>query len=108
MYHLMFKKRSQARKTARPEGCSGKPAPMGIPKAAFWITLGLILGSLFGCSTAKVVRELPPQDLLANCPAVVEQVTTNGALVSTILDYRASISTCNLDKESLREWAKRK
>lgn len=98
MFQTMFKKRSEAR----------KEASVGIPKAAFWITLGLILGSLFGCSTTKVVRELPPQDLLANCPAVVEQVTTNGGLVSTILDYRASISTCNLDKESLREWAKRK
>ena len=98
MYHLMFKKRSQARKTAS----------MGTGRMAFWVLLGLILGSLFGCSTVKVARELPPQDLLANCPVVVEQVATNGGLVSTILDYRASISTCNLDKESLREWAKRK
>lgn len=58
------------------------------------------------CSTVKYVRELPPVELLADCPAVHEQITTNGGLALTILDYRAAVSQCNLDKESLREWAK--
>lgn len=57
------------------------------------------------CSTVKYVRELPPQELLADCPAVVEQIKTNGGLANTILAYRASLSTCNIDKESLRKWA---
>lgn len=95
MYRMMFKKRSQPRK---------EPL-VGLPKMAFWITIGLILGSLFGCSSTKLVKELPPQDLMANCPVVTEQINTNGALVTTILAYRASLSTCNTDKESLRKWA---
>jgi hypothetical protein len=98
MYHLMCKKRSQPRNRA-----SMSPLRMG-----FWVFLGLLLGSLFGCSSTKLVRELPPQDLLANCPVVVEEVSTNGGLVKTILAYRSSLSTCNIDKESLREWAESK
>ena len=82
MYHLMCKQRSQ-------------------------LVLVALLGLLSGCaSPIKYVRELPPVELLADCPEVVEQTKTNGGLAATILDYRASLSTCNIDKRSLREWAK--
>ena len=82
MYHLRFKKRSAA---------------LLVP----------LLALLTGCQTQiKYVRELPPVELLANCPEVTEQVKTNGGLAATILEYRASLSTCNTDKEGLRMWAK--
>lgn len=68
--------------------------------------MGLAAAFLTGCSTIKYVRELPPVELLADCPVVTERITTNGGLALTILDYRASVAQCNLDKESLREWAK--
>jgi len=68
--------------------------------------VGLLVALLTACSTTKYVRELPPQELLAACPLVLEELTTNGGLARTILAYRASIGTCNIDKQSLREWAK--
>ena len=68
--------------------------------------LAAVLVALPGCSSpVKYVREKPPVELLADCPAVVERVETNGQLVETILDYRASLATCITDKESLRKWA---
>ena len=68
--------------------------------------MGLLGLLLTGCSTVKYVREAPPVELLGNCPVVTEQIKTNGGLALTILDYRASVAQCNIDKESLREWAK--
>ena len=44
-------------------------------------------------------------ELLADCPAVAEQLKTNGGLAATILAYRSALGTCNTDKESLRKWA---
>lgn len=74
------------------------------------LLVGLLVASLPACSLFKprveYVRELPPQDLLANCPEVVERISTNGDLAWTILEYRRAISTCNTDKRSLRKWAK--
>lgn len=68
--------------------------------------LAAVLVALPGCSsTVKYVREKPPVELLAACPEVTEQVKTNGQLAQTILAYRASMATCNTDKESLRKWA---
>ena len=67
--------------------------------------VALLVALLPACSTVKYVRELPPVELLADCPEVVERVKTNGQLVETILDYRASLSTCNTDKEALRKWS---
>lgn len=68
------------------------------------LVMGLL--ALTACSTGpKWVRELPPQELLADCPTVVEELATNGGLARTILAYRRSLSTCNTDKASLREWA---
>jgi hypothetical protein len=59
------------------------------------------------CSTQiKYVRELPPVELLADCPYVAEKIKTNGELAWTILEYRKALELCNLDKQSLREWVK--
>lgn len=69
------------------------------------LLVALLAALLPACSTVKYVREKPPTELLADCPAVVEQIKTNGQLAQTILAYRASMATCNTDKESLRKWA---
>jgi hypothetical protein len=45
-------------------------------------------------------------ELLADCPYVAEKIKTNGELAWTILEYRKALELCNLDKQSLREWAK--
>lgn len=68
--------------------------------------MGLLSLLLTACSTVKYVRELPPAELLQDCPVVAEQIKTNGQLALTILEYRKALDQCNLDKESLREWAK--
>jgi hypothetical protein len=69
--------------------------------------LAALLVALPGCSsTTKFIKVLPPQELLGDCPKVVELYKTNGDLVWTILEYRKALATCNIDKESLREWAK--
>lgn len=69
------------------------------------VLAGLLL-ALTGCSTTQIVRELPPVELLADCPYVVEAYQTNGQLAQTILAYRDSLVKCNIDKQALREWAK--
>lgn len=70
----------------------------------------LCILALAGCSLIptkpQYVRELPPANLLADCPEVLERYKTNGDLAWTILEYRKALSTCNIDKRSLREWAK--
>lgn len=69
--------------------------------------LVLLVAFLSACqSPPKYVRELPPVDLLAECVAPVEQVKTNGQIAQTIVAYRKVLALCNIDKESLREWAK--
>jgi hypothetical protein len=70
------------------------------------LLVGLLAAFLTGCSTVKYVRELPPVELLRDCPVVVEQYKTNGQLALTLLEYRKALAQCNIDKESLREWAK--
>ena len=68
------------------------------------VLVGLIL-VLAGCSTTKVVRELPSPELLADCASVPEAYQTNGQLAQTLLAYRDSLAKCNIDKQALREWA---
>jgi hypothetical protein len=69
--------------------------------------LAAILVALPACSSrTKFVKALPPQELLGDCPNVTELYKTNGDLVWTILEYRKALASCNIDKESLREWAK--
>lgn len=68
-----------------------------------------LVGLLTACKTApevRYVREPPPVELLGDCPEVFEQIKTNGQLALTILAYRDSVAKCNIDKKSLREWAK--
>lgn len=74
-------------------------------KVAFLALFLLVLLAVPGCTTTKYVRELPPVDLLAACPEVVERLVTNGDLAWTILEYRKALAQCNIDKESLRLWA---
>lgn len=75
-------------------------------KVAFLALFLLVLLALPGCTTTKYVRELPPADLMASCPEVLERHETNGDLAWTIIEYRKALSQCNIDKGSLREWAK--
>lgn len=89
MYHWMSKKRSA-----------------GVLVSRSLLLLALLL-LLPGCATqVTYLRELPPVELMANCPEVVEQYKTNGELANTVLAYRKALELCNLDKQSLREWAK--
>lgn len=69
------------------------------------LSVALIVAFLTACSTTTYVRELPPPELLADCPTVREAFKTNGELAETIIAYRDALTKCNLDKESLREWA---
>ena len=71
------------------------------------LSAGLLMALLAGCATRiEYVRELPPVDLLADCPEPTLSVRTNGQLALSILALRATLAKCNIDKESLREWAK--
>jgi hypothetical protein len=72
------------------------------------VCIGLILVLLLlpACGTVKYVKEAPPHELLLDCPTVIEKIKTNGELAETILAYRNALKACNIDKESLREWAK--
>ncbi len=79
--------------------------PLLARRAAFLGLLLVLLLALPACTTTKYVRELPPADLLADCPEVLERHATNGDLAWTILEYRKALAHCNIDKESLREWA---
>lgn len=82
MYQLMFKRLSKT------------------------ILVGLILG-LPACHTLQTQgKALPPVEWLADCPLVLEHYRTNGELAETVVAYRKALALCNLDKESLREWAK--
>lgn len=78
-------------------------------KKLSWVVLMALVGLLTACKTApevRYVREPPPVELLSDCPEVIEQIKTNGQLALTILAYRDSVAKCNIDKQSLREWAK--
>jgi hypothetical protein len=71
------------------------------------IALAALLVALPGCSsTIKYVRELPPADLLADCTETVSEIKTNGQLASAYLAAKGDLAKCNIDKRSLREWAK--
>lgn len=76
---------------------------------AVLMALALVLILLPACSTAprqtEVVRELPPVELMRDCPTPNVDVTSNGALASTLLRYVDALALCNIDKKALREWA---
>ena len=69
------------------------------------ILVGLIL-TLPACSTVKVQREVPSPELLRDCHMPVVSVRTNGQLAQAYQLTKDALVKCNIDKESLREWAK--
>ena len=66
---------------------------------------GLLIALLTACSTTKYVKELPPVDLLAECPSPIVGYSTNADLAKAIIAYRDALALCNIDKDSLRKWA---
>lgn len=72
---------------------------------AVLMALILVLPACSLLRPAQYVREVPPVELLADCPVVAEGLKTNGELAWTILEYRKALAVCNLDKASLRKWA---
>jgi hypothetical protein len=75
----------------------------------FWATL-LVMAGIFitGCASNPVfreAREVPPAQLMQDCPAPSPIVTTNGELASYILSLKQVLRLCNDDKAALREWA---
>lgn len=77
----------------------------------FWskpAAVGLMALLLAGCSTppARVLRDLPPQDLLQDCEEPTSPLQTNRHLAEHILALRTALRLCNNDKAALREWAK--
>jgi hypothetical protein len=67
---------------------------------------GFLVALLGACSTTKYVKELPPVDLLAECPSPIVGYSTNADLAKAIIAYRDALALCNIDKSSLRDWAK--
>lgn len=70
--------------------------------------LGLLI--LPGCAplgrqTERLVREVPPYELIANCPKPNVLVKTNGQLAASLLAMEAALDKCNLDKAALRLWS---
>lgn len=66
-----------------------------------------LLMALPGCSTTiKYVRELPPQEFLEDCVETPSPVKTNGELAKALKVAKADLEKCNIDKRSLRMWAK--
>jgi hypothetical protein len=69
--------------------------------------LAALLVALTGCATrTEYVRELPPPELLEDCKATLSEIRTNGQLAQAYLDAKHDLALCNIDKRSLREWAK--
>jgi len=69
------------------------------------VTLGLI-----GCATVapQIIKQLPPAELLQDCPDVSVKPKTNGELAKQRDGLKASLKACNIDKQRLREWVERK
>lgn len=75
------------------------------------ILTGLLALSLTACGTLspqpQTVRNLPPPELLAECPVPARPSDrTNAALAGWLRAYDESLASCNADKATLREWAK--
>ena len=72
------------------------------------LTSLFLLASLTGCATAtpQLIRSLPPQALLQDCPHPELDIQTNGDLLRGLRAYEQALSLCNIDKQALREWAK--
>lgn len=66
---------------------------------------------LTGCATStpsvQTLRELPPAELLRDCPDPgFTGSATNGGVILYIDSLRATLRSCAEDKKALREWAK--
>lgn len=63
--------------------------------------------ALSGCagSTPLLVRDLPPEVLLQDCPEPPANIRTNKDLAEWALALRQALRVCNNDKAALREWA---
>ena len=88
MYHPLFKKPSE--RAYRPPAL---------------LLAGLCVALLTGCATPQIVRELPPPELLRECPAPAVDLRTNGGLALGLLSYHDALKRCNIDKKALRDWA---
>lgn len=74
-------------------------------RGLLWAPAALLVGLLTACSTVQMVRELPPADLMADCPVPILEYKVNGDLAKGLVAWRNALANCNTDKESLREWA---
>ena len=89
MYHPPFKKPSE-----------------GAYRPLAKLLVGLSAALLTGCATrVEVVRELPPPELLRECPAPPVDLRTSGGLALGLLSYHDALARCNIDKKALRDWA---
>lgn len=64
---------------------------------------------LSACATRTVVKTLvavPPADLMRDCPEREVRITVNRDMVTKIETLRGDLGRCNVDKRSLRAWAK--
>ena len=67
----------------------------------------LCLLTLVACSSAPVVRDVPParwyaEDIVAETP---DDPLTNGKLVKWIVDLTEALRLANADRAALRAWA---
>ena len=75
---------------------------------------GLLCLTLFGCSSAPVIRTQPvevlrfqylpiPPELLADCPASVGGIDTNGRLLDALIETERARQECESRLKSIRE-----
>lgn len=65
-----------------------------------------VLVLLTGCATpGPGARDLPPAELLADCPEPPGGVKTNGEVAKYVRDLKTALRGCNADKKALRDWA---
>lgn len=68
--------------------------------------LGCILALLLtGCATT-VGKQYPPSALLEDCRTGPLAFSTNTEVTMSIEALASALRKCNIDKSSLREWAK--
>lgn len=53
----------------------------------------------------ETVRVLPPAELMQDCPRPAVDMSSNGALLQSLMSCQGQIIKCNLDRAALRQWA---
>lgn len=48
---------------------------------------------------------LPPAELTQDCPRPGVDMSSNGALLQSLMSCQGQIIKCNLDRAALRQWA---